>query len=67
MNCSGNFYLFYNLFPYFSITYSFFVLNSGKMGNGLINMQERAKIIGGSLEINSNINIGTVIKLVCKI
>jgi signal transduction histidine kinase len=38
-----------------------------RRGNGLINMSQRAKKIKGEVDINSQINIGTIIKFVGKI
>lgn len=38
----------------------------GKMGNGLINMKNRAKEIGGEMEYTSQINKGTIIKFTGK-
>ncbi|MCB0751606.1 MAG: hypothetical protein KDC52_09045, partial [Ignavibacteriae bacterium] len=43
-----------------------FDLNQHKMGNGLLNMQNRAKEIGGKIEYFSEVNKGTTIKFTGK-
>lgn len=40
-----------------------FDLNEVKLGNGLSNMEERMSAIGGTIYINSKINIGTTVKI----
>jgi len=39
-----------------------FIINGGFNGNGLDNINNRAKLIGGKLEINSELGKGTTIK-----
>ncbi len=44
-----------------------FILNEIEDGNGLVNMQKRAKDIGGSFFISSTSNVGTTIEFSCSI
>lgn len=61
ISTSGN-----NLTVVFSDNGKGFDQNNEKMGNGLINMKNRAKEIGGNIKYKSEINKGTIIKFTGK-